>query len=74
MTQSDLNEAREQLVTRVLAARTLPEIEDARRMVREWMAEHPEDASMAFALDRLYRMEESVKAVAQMHQPEPALP
>lgn len=49
---------REQLLDRVLQARTQPEIDLARRCLDAWLDEHPDDVGMTYAYDRLAKMQE----------------
>ena len=53
-TESDVDEARERVCKQVLSAGTLPEIEAAKQVLREWMKAHPEEQGMRWGLEQLY--------------------
>jgi hypothetical protein len=63
---------RERILALALAARTQPEVEAARKSVREWISTHPEDTGIGFALDQLYRVEQAIQAVAATGETVPA--
>jgi hypothetical protein len=46
----------------VFAARTLAEINRAKQVLRDWLAEHPEDTGMTDALEVLSHLEDFARA------------
>lgn len=58
----DMNEARERLSEQVLSANTLPEIEDAKKALREWMRAHPDEQGMRDGFEQLYTLQEIIEA------------
>ncbi len=58
---NDLNEAREQVSEQVLSANTLPEIEAAKQVLREWMKAHPEEQGMRAGFEQLYTIQEIIE-------------
>ena len=64
------DEVRRLLNHQVLSARTLPEIEDARQSLREWMQRHPEERGMRAGFEQLAQMQE----IAEMLEADAALP
>jgi len=60
-TAFDVNEARERVTKIVLSARTLPEIEAAKQVLREWMKAHPEEQGMRAGFEQLYTMQEIIE-------------
>ena len=61
-TIDDMNEARERLSEQVLNADTLSEIEDAKKVLREWMWAHPDEQGMRDGFEQLYTIQEIVEA------------
>ena len=59
--KSDIDEARESATKLVLSARTLPEIEAAKQVLREWMKAHPEEQGMRWGFE-LYTIQEIIEA------------
>ncbi len=57
----DINEARERVTKTVLSARTLPEIEAAKQVLREWMKAHPEEQGMRAGFEQLYTIQEIIE-------------
>jgi hypothetical protein len=57
----DINEARERVSDQVLSARTLPEIEAAKQVLREWMKAHPEEQGMRAGFEQLYTIQEIIE-------------
>jgi hypothetical protein len=49
----DIEASRRALMQRVLRARTLPQIADARVALEEWLRNHPEDSGLAYGFDDL---------------------
>ncbi len=60
-TAFDVNEARERVTKIVLSARTLPEIEAAKQVLREWMKAHPEEQGMRAGFEQLYTIQEIIE-------------
>lgn len=58
---NDLNEARERVSEQVLRANTLPEIEAAKQVLREWMKAHPEEQGMRAGFEQLYTIQEIIE-------------
>ena len=58
---TDLNEARERVSKQVLSADTLPEIEAAKQVLREWMKAHPEEQGMRAGFEQLYTIQEIIE-------------
>jgi len=58
---NDINEARERVSEQVLSARTLPEIEAAKQVLREWMKAHPEEQGMRAGFEQLYTIQEIIE-------------
>lgn len=54
--------ARERLLEQVFAAGTLAEIAQAKQVLRDWLAEHPDEAAMADALQVLSHQEQFARA------------
>ena len=65
MPESCTPKTRESLIEQALSARSLAAIQAARQGILDWMAAHPEDLSIEFTLDALYRMELAVRAVQE---------
>jgi len=59
--KSDIDEARESATKLVLSARTLPEIEAAKQVLREWMKAHPEEQGMRAGFEQLYTIQEIIE-------------
>lgn len=60
-TKSDVDEARERVSEQVLRADTLPEIEAAKQVLREWMKAHPEEQGMRAGFEQLYTIQEIIE-------------
>lgn len=58
---NELNEARERVSEQVLSANTLPEIEAAKQVLREWMKAHPEEQGMRAGFEQLYTIQEIIE-------------
>ncbi len=58
---SDVDGARERVTKIVLSARTLPEIEAAKQVLREWMKAHPEEQGMRAGFEQLYTIQEIIE-------------
>jgi len=58
---TDLNDARERVSEQVLTANTLPEIEAAKQVLREWMKAHPEEQGMRAGFEQLYTLQEIIE-------------
>lgn len=58
MNTADINQARERVINQVLDATTLPEVEAARSILREWMASHPEEQGMRDGFEQLSLMQD----------------
>ncbi len=58
---SDVDGARERVTKTVLSARTLPEIEAAKQVLREWMKAHPEEQGMRAGFEQLYTIQEIIE-------------
>lgn len=58
---NELNEARERVSDQVLRANTLPEIEAAKQVLREWMKAHPEEQGMRAGFEQLYTIQEIIE-------------
>ena len=54
----DKAEARDMVANQVLSARTLPEIEAAKQVLRAWMKDHPEEQGMREGFEQLYTIQE----------------
>lgn len=59
---SALTEARERVCEQVLNADTLPEIEAAKQVLREWMQAHPDEQGMRDGFEQLYTIQEIIEA------------
>lgn len=59
--ESDVDEARERVSDQVLRANTLPEIEAAKQILREWMKAHPEEQGMRAGFEQLYTIQEIIE-------------
>jgi len=57
----DIDAARERVTKLVLSARTLPEIEAAKQVLREWMKAHPEEQGMRAGFEQLYTIQEIIE-------------
>lgn len=66
MTIIELTSAREALTSKVLGARTLPDIEEAQRLLREWIAAHPEEEGMRDGFEQLSHMEDIARERAAL--------
>ena len=69
-----LHEARERVNKQVHNADTLPEIEAAKQVLREWMKAHPEEQGMRDGFELLYTIQEIIEieeAEHTQHQREP---
>lgn len=64
---NDLNEARERVSQQVLSADTLPEIEAAKQVLREWMKAHPNEQGMRAGFEQLYTIQEMIEAEEAAH-------
>ncbi len=62
MNTEDINQARERVINQVLDATTLPEIEAARHILREWMMAHPEEQGMRDGFEQLSLMQDIAEA------------
>jgi hypothetical protein len=58
MIKADIDAAREELISRVLGARTLPEITEAKEELRAWLSEHPDEPGMADGFEALSHRED----------------
>lgn len=58
---SGVDEARERVSEQVLSADTLPEIEAAKQVLREWMRAHPEEQGMRAGFEQLYTIQEIIE-------------
>ena len=59
--------SREQLwsdIRHLKRKKTLPDIREARQMLRDWMKEHPDDYSSQDAGEELWMMEEALEFLA----------
>ena len=45
----------------MLSARTLPEIEAAKQVLREWMKAHPKEQGMRAGFEQLYTIQEIIE-------------
>jgi hypothetical protein len=59
MTALDIQ--RELVIEKVLDATTLPEINDARRALREWLTAHPDEVGMRDGFEQLSLMEDALQ-------------
>ena len=59
--ESDINRDRERVTEQVLRADTLPEIEAAKLVLREWMKAHPEEQGMRAGFEQLYTIHEIIE-------------
>ncbi len=63
---SEQNRAeREQILSRALTARTLPEIEAGIQTVQEWLRSHPDDVGVEDVLEPLTMLWEGLQTEAQ---------
>lgn len=62
MNTEDINQARERIINQVLDATTLPEIEAARHILRQWMAAHSEEQGMRDGFEQLSLMQDTAEA------------
>ena len=60
---------REQIVSRAMAARTLPEIEAAAQAIQEWMRAHPNDLNIEDALEPLAMLWEGLQTEVEKCPP-----
>lgn len=56
MSASETDTAREELITLVLGARSLPQIEWAERELRQWLLDHPQEQGMRDGFEQLSHM------------------
>ncbi len=56
-----LNEARDRVTRQVLSADTLPEIETAKRVLRDWLRAHPDEQGMRDGFEQLYTIQEIIE-------------
>ena len=66
--KTDLNEARERVSEQVLSADTLPEIEAATQVLREWMKAYPEEQGMRAGFEQLYTIQEIIESEEAEHR------
>ncbi len=66
-TGSSVDEARERVSEHVLRADTLPEIEAAKRVLREWMKAHPDEQGMRAGFEQLYTIQEIIEGAGAEH-------
>lgn len=59
--EADIDEVRERVSEQVLTANTLPEIEAAKQVLREWMKAHPEEQGMRAGFEQLYTIQEIIE-------------
>lgn len=53
--------ARDLVITRVLDANTLPEIEAAKQVLQNWLNAHPEESGMRDGFEQLYTIQEIIE-------------
>lgn len=59
MTQeADVDQARELVTQKVLSARSLPDVREARQVLRDWIKSHPEDEGMRDGFEQLSLMQD----------------
>ncbi len=58
---STLDLARERVTQQCLSADSLPEIEAAKQVLREWMRAHPEEQGMRAGFEQLYTIQEIIE-------------
>ena len=56
-----LNEARDSVTRQVLSANTLPEIEAAKQVLRDWLRAHPDEQGMRDGFEQLYTIQEIIE-------------
>ena len=56
-----LNEARDRVTDQVLQANTLPEIEVAKQVLRDWLKAHPDEQGMRDGFEQLYTIQEIIE-------------
>ena len=56
-----LNEARDRVTRQVLSANTLPEIEAAKQVLRDWLKAHPDEQGMRDGFEQLYTIQEIIE-------------
>ena len=57
----DVDVARERVTEQVLDADSLPEIEAAKMVLREWMKAHPNEQGMRAGFEQLYTIQEMIE-------------
>ncbi len=57
----NIDEERNQVIKVSLSARTLPDIEAAKQILREWMKAHPEEQGMRAGFEQLYKIQENIE-------------
>lgn len=65
MSISETNPEREELITQVLSARTLPEIASAEQSLRHWLEQHPEDVGLEDAFEQLSMLQDCAEWLAE---------
>lgn len=61
MDDNELKEARERASEQVLTANTLPKIETAKQVLREWIKAYPEEQGMQAGFEKLYTIQEIIE-------------
>lgn len=56
-----LNEARDRVTLQVLSANSLPEIEVAKQVLRDWLKAHPDEQGMRDGFEQLCTIQEIIK-------------
>ena len=64
---TELDLAREQVIRQCLDADSLPEIEAAKQVLREWMRAHLEEQGMRGGFELLYTIQEIVETKEAEH-------
>ncbi len=59
--ESDVDVARERVTEQALDADSLPEIEEAKIVLREWMKAHPNERGMRAGFEQLYTIQEIIE-------------
>ena len=58
---NELDLDRERVTKQCLSADSLPEIEAAKQVLREWMQAHPEEQGMRAGFEQLYTIQEIIE-------------
>ena len=58
---AEIDAARDQVTKIVLSARTLPKIEAAKQVLRDWLKAHPEEQGMRDGFEQLYTIQEIIE-------------